>query len=63
MQYIDGVVAHSVKNPEWIPNNRNDADVRALRDARNRFGCMANAVNNVDQPTLDRCGYRGTGTG
>ena len=63
MQDIDGVVAYTVEDPEWIANDRSNANLRALRDVWSRLGCAANAVNNIDQPTLDGFGYRGAGAG
>jgi hypothetical protein len=63
MQNIDGLVAHPVKNSEWIADDGNDADVGTLRDARSRFGRAANAVNDVDQAALNGDCYRGAGAG
>jgi hypothetical protein len=63
VQNIDCVVANPVKNPEGIANDRGYADLRALGYARSGFGCTANAVNNIDQPTLDGFGYRGASAG
>jgi hypothetical protein len=63
MQNIDCVIAHSVENPEWVANDCNDADIGALGDARSRFRCAANAVDDIDQAAFDRLGYRGAGAG
>jgi hypothetical protein len=54
MQNIDGVVAHPVENPEWIAHGRRNPDVGALRDTRSSVRGLANAVDNLAQPPLDR---------
>jgi hypothetical protein len=58
MQNIDCIVAHPVKNPEWIANDGNDADLRALREARSSFRQAANALDDMFQPAPDGFRYR-----
>jgi hypothetical protein len=47
MQDIDGIVARSVENLEWVANNGNDTDSGALRNARGSIGRAANAVDDA----------------
>src|SRR5258708_15534524 len=63
MQDIDRVVAHPVKNPEWITDDRNYTDLGALRDPRRGFGQTANAIDNIAQSAFDGCGDRRAGIG
>ena len=63
MQNIDGIVAQPVEDPERVANDRNHADLRALRDARSGFWDTANAVNNIAQPALNGLSYCRAGTG
>lgn len=63
MQNIDCIGVYPVKNPEWIANDGNDADLGALRDARTSFGHTANAFDDIFQPASDGFGYRGAGIG
>jgi hypothetical protein len=45
MQNIDCIVAHPVKNPEWITHDGDDAYLGALREARSSFGRTATFSN------------------
>src|ERR1700720_2479043 len=63
MQNIDGVLAHPIENTERVANDRDDADLGALRDARSSFGRTANAIDDILQPVSDSFGYRETGVG
>jgi hypothetical protein len=47
MQNIDGVVARSIQNPEWVANNGDDTDSGALRNAWGGIGRTANAVDDT----------------
>ena len=47
MQNIDGIVARSIENLEWVTNNGNDTDLRALRNAWGSIGRTANAVDGI----------------
>jgi hypothetical protein len=61
MKDIDCVLADPVKNPKWIANNGDDADLRALRNARSSPGCVADAINNIVKSARDGFSYRGLG--
>jgi hypothetical protein len=47
MQNIDGIVARSVENLEWVTNNGNDTDSGALRNAWGSIGRTANAIDDI----------------
>src|SRR5947207_1003565 len=63
MQNVYPVAAQPIENPEWITNDCNDTDLRALGKPRSGLGRARNAVDNTSYSESDGFGDRGAGVG
>jgi len=61
VQDINCIFAHAIKDPKWIANHGDDADLGALRNSRSSIWDTANAIDDVFQPSSDGVGNHGTG--
>ena len=61
MKNIDRLSTDPIEDPEWIADDRNDANLRALGYARSGVRQTTDAINDFPEAALDGCRYRRIG--